>query len=396
MQFGLVRRRLAVSALLVALIGAPLLTTATAHGDSIGDVQSRAQQVAAQLDSLQSEINADTSAWEAAQSRKSQLDVEIRDTQAKVAAAQRDEARKRAQLSTYARDAYISGGDGGGLPQLLDGTSNAADQRQGYAAAAAGDRQQLIDDLQAAQQVSAEQVGKLHSAQSEAAQVVADAQAKKDSAVQAESQLTAIKSQLDGKLAQLVAEQQAAAQKAAEQKAFAAAQAQEAAQARAAAAANQPVTPAAVPAPEPTPTQPTPTGATGTTGSTGDPSQPTGPVSAPSSAAGVAIAAAESKLGAPYVWGAAGPSAFDCSGLVVWAYAQAGVSIGRDTYALEGQGTVVPLSQIQPGDMVFYWGGGHVALYVGGGTVIHAPHTGDVVRYASLYMGPPELVVRPT
>jgi cell wall-associated NlpC family hydrolase len=96
------------------------------------------------------------------------------------------------------------------------------------------------------------------------------------------------------------------------------------------------------------------------------------------------------------VWGAAGPSAFDCSGLVVWAYAQAGVSIGRDTYALEGQGTVVPLSQIQPGDMVFYWGGGHVALYVGGGTVIHAPHTGDVVRYASLYMGPPELVVRPT
>jgi cell wall-associated NlpC family hydrolase len=382
-----------VSALLVTLIGAPLLTTATAHGDSIGDVQSRAQQVAAQLNSLQAEINADTSAWEAAQSRKSQLDVEIRDTQAKVAAAQRDEASKRAQLSTYARDAYISGGDGGGLPQLLDGTSNAADQRQGYAAAAAGDRQQLIDNLQAAQQVSAEQVGKLHSAQSEATQVVADAQAKKDSAVQAESQLTAIKSQLDGKLAQLVAEQQAAAQKAAEQKAFAAAQAQEAAQARAAAAANQPTTPAAVPAPEPTPTQPTPTGSTG---STGNPSQPTGPVSAPSSAAGVAIAAAESKLGAPYVWGAAGPSAFDCSGLVVWSYAQAGVSIGRDTYALEGQGTVVPLSQIQPGDMVFYWGGGHVALYVGGGTVIHAPHTGDVVRYGSLYMGTPELVVRPT
>jgi cell wall-associated NlpC family hydrolase len=393
MQFGLVRRRLAVSALLVTLIGTPLLTTATAHGDSIGDVKARAEQVAAQLDALQNEIDADTSAWEAAQSRKAQLDVEIRDTQAKVAAAQRDEAHKRSQLATYARDAYVSGGDGGGLPQLLDGSNNAADQRQGYAAAAAGDRQQLIDDLQAAQQVSAEQVGKLHSAQNEAAQVVADAQAKKDSAVQAESQLSAIKSQLDGKLAQLVAEQQAAAQKAAEERAFAQAQAAAAAQAQAAAAANQPATVTPVPTPEPVPTPPS-------GGGTGDPSQPTnpgpGPVSGPSSAAGVAIAAAESKLGAPYVWGAEGPNAFDCSGLVVWAYAQAGVSIGRDTYALEGQGRVVPLSQIQPGDMVFYYGGGHVALYVGGGTVIHAPHTGDVVRYASLYMSNPELVVRPT
>ena len=81
---------------------------------------------------------------------------------------------------------------------------------------------------------------------------------------------------------------------------------------------------------------------------------------------------------------------------MMWSYAQAGVSLPRVTYAQESAGRVVPLSQIQPGDLVFYWNAGHVAMYVGGGSVIHAPHTGDVVRYGSLYMGPPELVVRPT
>ena len=116
----------------------------------------------------------------------------------------------------------------------------------------------------------------------------------------------------------------------------------------------------------------------------------------PPGAIGVVIAFAERQLGDRYVLGGAGPTVWDCSGLTMWAYAQAGVSLSHLTYSQEGEGRVVPLSQIQPGDLVFYWGGGHVALYVGGGSVIHAPHTGDVVRYGSLYMGTPELVVRPT
>lgn len=79
----------------------------------------------------------------------------------------------------------------------------------------------------------------------------------------------------------------------------------------------------------------------------------------------------------------------------MYAWSQAGVSIGYDTYTQRYAGPSVPISQIQPGDLVFYSGFGHVAIYAGGGSVIHAPHTGDVVRYASLYMMPPILVVRP-
>lgn len=101
-----------------------------------------------------------------------------------------------------------------------------------------------------------------------------------------------------------------------------------------------------------------------------------------------AIAAAKGKLGAPYVWGAIGPSTFDCSGLTQWAWKQAGVSIPRTSQQQATYGTAVQLSQIQPGDLVTSdWGSGpssHVALYLGGGQLIHAPRPGKTVTYTTL------------
>lgn len=97
-----------------------------------------------------------------------------------------------------------------------------------------------------------------------------------------------------------------------------------------------------------------------------------------------AVAAAETQLGTPYVWGGSSPGGFDCSGLVMWAYAQAGVSLPRTTYAQWGSGRHVSVADLQPGDLVFAWGLGHVTMYVGNGTVIHAPHSGDVVRFAPM------------
>ncbi len=93
-----------------------------------------------------------------------------------------------------------------------------------------------------------------------------------------------------------------------------------------------------------------------------------------------------------YVWGATGPTTFDCSGLTQWAYAQAGVSIPRTSRQQYAGLPKVPLDQLQPGDLVFYANGSdpstihHVALYLGGGKVLHAPHTGDVVRVAGVAM----------
>jgi cell wall-associated NlpC family hydrolase len=115
-----------------------------------------------------------------------------------------------------------------------------------------------------------------------------------------------------------------------------------------------------------------------------------------SGGAATAVAAAKSKLGSPYVWAAAGPSTFDCSGLTMWAWAQAGVSLPHSSSMQYGSGSKVSVSSLQPGDLVFYGSPiHHVALYVGGGQVIHAPQTGDVVRYASVDMMPIVGAVRP-
>jgi cell wall-associated NlpC family hydrolase len=89
-------------------------------------------------------------------------------------------------------------------------------------------------------------------------------------------------------------------------------------------------------------------------------------------------------LGTPYVWGGASPAGFDCSGFTMYVYAQVGVSLPHNAAAQYGSGSPVSRGDLQPGDLVFFDGLGHVGLYIGGGNFIHAPHTGDVVKISSL------------
>jgi cell wall-associated NlpC family hydrolase len=107
---------------------------------------------------------------------------------------------------------------------------------------------------------------------------------------------------------------------------------------------------------------------------------PAPPASQYSGVVGVAM----SFLGVPYVWGGAAPGGFDCSGLVMYAYAQVGVSLPHSSYAQWAYGVPVSKADLQPGDIVFFDGLGHEGIYIGGGEFIHAPHTGDVVRVGSL------------
>ncbi|SHI27035.1 C40 family peptidase [Streptomyces sp. 3214.6] len=112
--------------------------------------------------------------------------------------------------------------------------------------------------------------------------------------------------------------------------------------------------------------------------------------------AAAALAAVRSALGRPYVWGANGPSGFDCSGLMQWSYAQAGVSLPRTSQAQAHAGRRVPLSQARPGDIVTYRSdASHVGMYVGNGQVIHAPYPGAAVRYDPVGMMPVSSVTRP-
>jgi cell wall-associated NlpC family hydrolase len=107
-------------------------------------------------------------------------------------------------------------------------------------------------------------------------------------------------------------------------------------------------------------------------------------VVAPPPTHGGVVGVALSQLGVPYVWGGSSPGGFDCSGLVMWAYAQVGVSLPHSSYAQYGYGVPVSRDQLQPGDLVFFDGLGHVGIYIGGGQFVHAPHTGDVVKISSL------------
>ncbi|CAL9479611.1 NlpC/P60 family protein [Streptomyces sp. enrichment culture] len=99
-----------------------------------------------------------------------------------------------------------------------------------------------------------------------------------------------------------------------------------------------------------------------------------------------AIAFARAQIGKPYVWGATGPDSYDCSGLTQAAWKAAGVTLPRVTYDQVNAGTTVPVSQAQPGDLVFFYDDiSHVGLYIGDGMMIHAPKPGAYVREESIF-----------
>src|SRR5688572_20905202 len=121
---------------------------------------------------------------------------------------------------------------------------------------------------------------------------------------------------------------------------------------------------------------------------------PDGAVVAPPARYGGVVGIAMRYLGVPYRWGGASPSGFDCSGFTMYVYAQVGVSLPHYTGSQWGMGTPVSRDQLEPGDLVFFNGLGHMGIYIGGNNFIHAPHTGDVVKissmtgwYSSTYVG---------
>jgi cell wall-associated NlpC family hydrolase len=189
-------------------------------------------------------------------------------------------------------------------------------------------------------------------------------------------QAAASKAAAEKAAAEKAAAEQAEKSKAAEEAAAKAAEkkaAEEAAQ-KAAAPKNAPVTKSPSKAADP---KPSPTKSPTKTATSSPP--------ASSSRAAIALAAAESQVGKPYDWGAAGPGAYDCSGLMMWAWAKAGVSLPHSSGAQYGMGTHVSRSDLRPGDLVFFYSPiHHVGMYVGNGMIIHASDYGVPVGYAKL------------
>jgi cell wall-associated NlpC family hydrolase len=250
-----------------------------------------------------------------------------------------------------------------------------------YSALAAEHDTKLLDELRRAERTLRDQQAQAEQAQADAQdeqRAIAKAQAGVEAANARQEQLL---SQVNGEIAQLVAEEQARKEAAA----LAAAQQRYVS----AAAANVPTTNGAPPS----------TGRSGTSGggaSGGGGPAPSANVPVNGGGASAAIAYARAQLGKPYCYAGAGPACFDCSGLTMRAWGAAGVSMPHYSGAQYSRFPKVPLGAMQPGDLVFWGPGGsdHVALYIGGGQMIAAPHTGDVVKIQAVY-GSPVGAVRP-
>jgi peptidoglycan DL-endopeptidase RipA len=413
-------------AVLVAVGAAPGAALAAPGDAEVADAQAARDAAAAQVGQISAQLaaaeSAAAAAHQAAQIALQEYE-ERRAAQEQAQAAADDAAedaeraraaltRGRQQVADFARSSYMQGSTAPGAAALMSAEGPTQLLERAALLDAAGDhRVDVVDQLTVLEQQAAdadraaqEAVAEADALEDEAAESLATAQAQE---VSARAQTAALNDQREAWEAELAEAQEALYG------------AQGARAAAAAAAAAQEAARTSPPAATPSSSGGSSAGSFGGSSSGGAPAPvPTTADSPSGSAVQTAIAAAKSQRGLPYSWGGGnshGPTygippdtaiyGFDCSGLTEYAYAQAGIAIGgtsRDQYWRFRDRTVAA-SDLQAGDLVF-WGSGsaytsiyHVALYIGGGQVIQAPQSGDVVRISSMWFGSDYFgAVRPT
>jgi cell wall-associated NlpC family hydrolase len=365
-------RRLALgfaTAVTTASLGFPLMratwTDTSAQASSLSQDRAKANAIAGEIQVEQTKIQQLGQQYDQELLAQQKTAGQITKTKSDIASAKADESSIEASLRKEAIAAYMDGGSLSTLQLLLESNTANVSVRQGFLDAATGEQRQQVASLQVTEQRLAKDERTLHTEQqAEAAQAKALAQDKAQAeALQRSEQQTL--SSLKGRIAQLVAEQQAArkaAERAAEQRKIAQEQAQAQAQ------------------------------ASGGRGGGGGGPASNAPLVIPQtgSLGARAVAIAEQQLGKPYVWAAAGPNSFDCSGLVQYVYAQLGISLAHYTVSQWDETAHVPLADAQPGNLVFYQDPGtgfiyHVGIYIGHGEMIDAPETGENVQIDTIY-----------
>ncbi len=365
------RKRLFTVLALAASLGitsAVISAARPAGADQLSSAKAEAASVTAKLQAIQAQEQSLTGQVQAADYHLSQLQGQITANQKQVATDQAEVTKDEGELRTQAISDYTSSGTSNQVTQMFSSNPNTTGIRSEYSSIATGNVTTTVDNLHTAQaQLQATQAA-LQQQQSAATTTRNNLQGSEQSAQQLATQYQGTLNSVNAQIqADVIAQQQAAAAaaKAAATQAFNAKVAQAQKTQAAAQSAAQTVA------------QTTHGGSGGGT-AVAVPTSPPPPV--PAGVTG-AISAAEGELGVPYVWGGASPSGFDCSGLVMWSYARAGISLPRTSGAQYAATTHIPLADIQPGDLLFYGPGGseHVAMYIGGGTMIEAPFTGASV-----------------
>ena len=354
-----VRRFRRLSVLLAGSLSlAAVAPVGSAFGTSTLDQKrAEARHIAAQIDANNNQIDVLDEQYNETVLHIAQLNRGISAARASLAAAQRHTDTLRGQVRSRAADLYMGARSGTLFPQLDAHNAQEVASRTSYTAAAAARDSTLLSSLRTA---TAQLTSKRHALEDarnkatvESTRLVGTKQAIQAANDKAHRLLT----EVNGEIGTLVRQQQEAARLAREAAARRELQRQADLQRQ----------------------------RSGGGLGFGNQKAPTN-LPPPTGAARVAVQAAEAQLNKPYRYAAAGPDMFDCSGLTMFAWAHAGVSMVHSSAGQYTEFPHVPISQLAPGDLVFFGNPiHHVGMYVGNGTMIEAPHTGAFVRYSSIY-----------
>jgi cell wall-associated NlpC family hydrolase len=367
-----------IPALLCAVtVAFGVASAATAEPGPVASKQAEAQSIISQINGIEVELSSAVERWNLANVKLANIGHDLDRSRWELGVARVNLKHAQTALARQALSVYTSSDSNGTLEVLL-GSASLDDllNRIDTVNRVNDQRSSVVGDVTTFRTNVARETARLHHAQNEQKQIVAERLAEKHSIqsklAERNRLLQSVRTEIEHLRAVEAARQAALARQLREQQAREALQPQVASMGTAAGAAT------AIPAAAPT---------------------PVAPAAAPPSTHGGVVGVAMQYLGTPYVWGGASPGGFDCSGLVMYAYQQVGISLPHSSYAQYGAGVPVSRDQLQPGDLVFFDGLGHVGIYVGGGSFIHAPHTGDVVKissmtgwYASSYVGARRIV----
>ena len=349
------------------LVAAVLAWVDTAAAAPIEAKRAEAQSVLAQIEEIDGRLSHAIESYNYANVKLDRIRGELKTNAAHLTIARKSLKNAESHLSERLVALYTGGGDTGTLEVLLGARSidDLLDRLDAVERVSAQDAR-VLGDVKSFRAQVVQRKARLERAQRSQVQVVADRASQRDSIEGQLAERRRLLSSIRDQIASLeAAERRRQERLAAQARArFLAAQQQPAEQ-----AARQPTSPATPPPlVQQLPTENAPVVAP-----------------APDARYGAAVGIAMQYLGIPYKWGGASPATgFDCSGFTMYVFAQLGVSLPHHAATQFTMGTPVSKDQLQPGDLVFFNGLGHMGMYIGGGQFIHSPRTGDVVKISSL------------
>jgi peptidoglycan DL-endopeptidase CwlO len=329
---------------------------ATADPGTIGSKRAQAQQVLDQINQIDNQLEGAIQAYDGANWRLGQIRIQQKQNRHDLKVARSNLKRAQAALASRLVALYTADSDNSTIDVILGAKSlDEILNRIDTANRVSAQDTQVIGEVRSFKALVKRQQAQLKRARIAQERIVAERRAHKAHIESQLAQRRALLASIKGQIARLQAQERSRQLALSRQ-----------AQQRVQASQSQP--------------QPIDNSVIGASASTPEGAA----VVPPSQYGGGVVGVAMRYLGTPYVWGGASPAGFDCSGFVAYVFSQVGISLPHYSGAQYSYGSPVPRDQLEPGDLVFFDGLGHVGIYIGGGQFVHAPHTGDVVKISSL------------